>query len=454
MIQPEPISMLHKSTRRKSNLLLLFALLSWQIQAVQSRGLRATQELLDEQNEEDEVIDVYDEIDLSDQHQNDGDEEGVFIEGDILATWDSISQLYSPEYALELGLHPPSEEKENLMSSSIQDAIESKEAMIQIPAASNSTEPIEKQEINARMTPLPPSSNGQEAPLNPPNGDPVGYPVPLIPLPPPDSPEPYPEDEEDEQGPDFYWSGSFNEKMDMYEFHVHVSREEYTPAQFRKIKKALRQLTRLTGVMHIQFYRTRQPPSNVDYIRVFKGDGCWSALGQTSRSRGQDLSLDSSCLVTGTIQHEFMHAMGFYHTHMRPDRDDYVTINEENIKDGGHGNFKKVVNGDTLGTQYDYDSVLHYGAYQFSKNNQPTIDAKGNPIGQRKKVSIGDRLTIRLHYQCSDGPRSLEEYKNETCNDSNCKCGFKMKGCGGDSNKCKGNLVCRNNKCLRPKPAA
>ena len=452
MIQSEPVSILHKSTRRKSNLFLLFFLLiSWQIQAVQSR-LRGTQELLDEQNEEDEVIDMNDEIDLTGQQHYDGaDEEGVFIDEDILIDWNTASRLYSPEYALELGLHPPSEEKENLMSSSIQDAFESKEAMVQNLDVSNSTQPVEDQEINAKMTSLPPSSNGQEAPLNPSDGDPVGYPIPLIPLPPPDSPEPD-LDEEEEKDVNFDWSGSFNEKMEMYEFHVHVSKEEYPPAQFRKIKKALRQLSRLTGVMHIQFYRTRQPPSNVDYIRVFKGDGCWSALGQTSRSRGQDLSLNSACLVTGTIQHEFMHALGFYHTHMRPDRDDYVTINEENIKEGGHGNFKKVVNGDTLGTQYDYGSVMHYGAYQYSKNNEPTIDANGNAIGQRKKVSSGDRLMIRLQYQCSDGPRSLQEYRNETCNDSNCKCGFKMKGCGGDSNNCKGNLVCRNNKCLRPKP--
>lgn len=171
------------------------------------------------------------------------------------------------------------------MSSSIQDAFESKEAMVQNLDVSNSTQPVEEQEITAKMTPLPPSSNGQEAPLNPPDGDPVGYPIPLIPLPPPDSPEPDP-DEEEEKDVNFDWSGSFNEKMEMYEFHFHVSKEEYPPAQIGKIKKALRQLSRLTGVMHIQFYRTRQPSSNVDYIRVFKGDWCWSALGQTSRSRG------------------------------------------------------------------------------------------------------------------------------------------------------------------------
>jgi hypothetical protein len=137
---------------------------------------------------------------------------------------------------------------------------------------------------------------------------------------------------------------------------------------------------------------------------------------------------------------------------MRPDRDDYVTINEDNIQDGKYKNFRIAENSSTLGTEYDYGSVLHYSSRAYSKNNLPTIDANGNDIGQRDKISPGDRLLVRLRYQCSDGPRTLEEYRNETCNDSNCKCGFKMKGCGGDSNNCKGYLVCRNNKCLRPKP--
>ena len=43
----------------------------------------------------------------------------------------------------------------------------------------------------------------------------------------------------------------------------------------------------------------------------------------------------------GTMAHEIMHALGFYHEHMRPDRDDYVTINENNIKAAMIHNFKK-----------------------------------------------------------------------------------------------------------------
>ena len=39
------------------------------------------------------------------------------------------------------------------------------------------------------------------------------------------------------------------------------------------------------------------------------------------------------------IQHEIMHAIGFYHEHNRPDRDNYITVVEANVQEGKENNF-------------------------------------------------------------------------------------------------------------------
>ena len=50
----------------------------------------------------------------------------------------------------------------------------------------------------------------------------------------------------------------------------------------------------------------------------------------------QDLTLASpGCEHLGTILHEIMHALGFFHEQSRPDRDHFVTINWDNIVKGG-----------------------------------------------------------------------------------------------------------------------
>ena len=43
-----------------------------------------------------------------------------------------------------------------------------------------------------------------------------------------------------------------------------------------------------------------------------------------------------------SIVHEFLHALGFLHMQATANRDDYVTINWDNIKEGHEKNFKKV----------------------------------------------------------------------------------------------------------------
>ncbi len=65
--------------------------------------------------------------------------------------------------------------------------------------------------------------------------------------------------------------------------------------------------------------------------------------------------------------------MGFVHSQSRTDRDKYIEIHRENIKEGKEGNFEIRQYSDTFGLAYGYDSVMHYGGFFFSANNLRTI---------------------------------------------------------------------------------
>lgn len=57
--------------------------------------------------------------------------------------------------------------------------------------------------------------------------------------------------------------------------------------------------------------------------------------GDVGRLVGESkITLRQSCRKPGIILHEIMHVLGFYHEQSRPDRDNYVKINYNNIEPG------------------------------------------------------------------------------------------------------------------------
>lgn len=89
-------------------------------------------------------------------------------------------------------------------------------------------------------------------------------------------------------------------------------------------------------------------------------------------------------------------ALGFYHMQSAYDRDEYVRIGWENIQSGTQNNFNKYTNQEVthFNTTYDYYSVLHYGAYGFSKNGQPTIVPLVSKTLSEK--GEGEKLNLKL----------------------------------------------------------
>jgi hypothetical protein len=133
-----------------------------------------------------------------------------------------------------------------------------------------------------------------------------------------------------------------------------------------------------------------------NFVRFVSRDGCWSWVGM--RGGMQEISLGDGCGF-GAAVHEILHAAGLWHEQSREDRNNFVTVHWENIQAGRAHNFNQhITDGDDIGN-YDFDSLMHYGRFAFSSNNQPTITTVGGQaIGQRNGMSAGDIAAIRALY--------------------------------------------------------
>lgn len=157
-----------------------------------------------------------------------------------------------------------------------------------------------------------------------------------------------------------------------------------------------------------------------NYLVIIKSDqGCRSEIGRIGGS--QFLLLEPSiCMNKGTIIHELMHTIGFRHEQSRKDRDNYVTVNWDNIEKGKENEFdEKLVAKDwpsnykdfVKNFPYDYRSVMHYSAFEFANDfSKPALVPNDNEIslddlGHAKKqgfLTASDKAKINFLYKCDD----------------------------------------------------
>ncbi|XP_059153168.1 zinc metalloproteinase nas-13-like [Physella acuta] len=142
--------------------------------------------------------------------------------------------------------------------------------------------------------------------------------------------------------------------------------------------------------------------SNQNRIQFKDGGGCYSQLGM--QSKPQPIALAPGCRTPGIIAHEIGHAIGWYHEHMRPDRDTYIKINLDSVPMRFQDNFKKydesIIN--TYDIDYDYTSIMHYGTGTLP-GSITTLDPEfQDKIGQREGFSFKDIKLANVMYSCAE----------------------------------------------------
>ena len=140
-----------------------------------------------------------------------------------------------------------------------------------------------------------------------------------------------------------------------------------------------------------------------------------SNVGRVTLRQGVDLA--EACIRRDIVEHEFLHALGFWHEQQRADLNDHIEINPENWACGTDINnslnyrclscnltdvFTDWKPWNDLWSPYDYNSLMHYGGDQCGTGlmTYKGTNLSVSPVRPGGRFSTQDALQVNKLYGC------------------------------------------------------
>lgn len=184
--------------------------------------------------------------------------------------------------------------------------------------------------------------------------------------------------------------------------------------------------------------RFKERTNESNYVTVTRtGDNCNCGVATLGVYYDRGFLRFGSNANLDVIIHEIGHTLGFVHEQNREDRDEYVNILFDNIRSGAADQFYVATNSTPLTDKLDFNSIMMYGSYTFSKDRRtsPTIvDKNGNTYRKNAPgLSQGDIEGTNQAYPPTETTTNTTNQETTTNEDTTTKEDETGNSCNGVS---------------------